>query len=109
MRAALLSLLCSGCLASSLATVGVDAVGTGMMAQRGWPKGRFESNPLLGPRPSVGMVTGYMALCEVGLVALDDALPNRWRWVLHTLVTSAEVVTLYRNTRCDMGHCGVSP
>jgi hypothetical protein len=91
-----------------MTTVGIDLGGTAVVAQRGWPDGRWESNPLLGRHPTATSVLGYAAVCEGALVYLDRLLPRRWAFVLHAVVTSAEIVQQYRNTRCDLGHCEVS-
>jgi len=60
----------------------VDAAQTRRLARTGWRDWR-ESNPILGPRPSVGRVNTYTAVVGLGVLGIAAAAPKRVRpWVL---------------------------
>jgi len=60
----------------------VDAAQTRRLAQGGWADYR-ESNPVLGPRPSVGRVNTYTAVVGLTVLGVAAVAPKRARpWVL---------------------------
>ena len=60
----------------------VDAAQTRRLARTGWRDWR-ESNPLLGPRPSVGRVNTYTAVVGLSVLGAAALAPKRARpWVL---------------------------
>src|SRR5258706_8643073 len=60
----------------------VDAAQTRRLARGGWADYR-ESNPVLGPRPSVGRVNTYTAVVGLTALGVAAAAPKRARpWVL---------------------------
>ena len=62
----------------------VDAAQTRSLARGGW-SGFRESNPRLGPRPSVGRVNVYTAVAGLTVLGAANALPRRYRpWLLAT-------------------------
>ena len=60
----------------------VDAAQTRRLARGGWADYR-ESNPVLGPRPSVGRVNTYTAVVGLTVLGVAAVAPKRARpWVL---------------------------
>jgi hypothetical protein len=60
----------------------VDAAQTRALAREGWP-GFRETNPLLGPYPSVGRVNSYTVVAGLSVLAAAAAAPPRIRsWLL---------------------------
>jgi len=60
----------------------VDAAQTRRLAQGGW-RDYHETNPILGPRPSVGRVNTYTAVVGLTVLGVAAAVPKRARpWVL---------------------------
>jgi hypothetical protein len=60
----------------------VDAAQTRRLAQSGW-RDYHETNPILGPRPSVGRVNTYTAVVGLTVLGVAAAVPKRARpWVL---------------------------
>jgi hypothetical protein len=81
--------LASGFAAALLA----DAAQTGRLARGGWRDYR-ESNPLLGPRPSVGRVNTYTAVVGLSVLGAAAVAPKRLRpWVLG-IALAVEACTL---------------
>ncbi len=80
----------------------VDAAQTRRLARGGWADYR-ESNPVLGPRPSVGRVNTYTAVVGLTVLGVAAVAPKRARpWVLGAaLVVEACTLTA-------MSHRGVS-
>lgn len=71
----------------------LDAAQTRRLARTGWRDWR-ESNPILGPRPSVGRVNTYTAVVGVAVLGVAAAAPKRVRpWVLGVAL-AVEVCTL---------------
>ncbi len=54
----------------------IDAGQTRRLARGGW-RDHHESNPPLGPRPSVGHVNSYTALVGLTVLGVSAALPAR--------------------------------
>jgi hypothetical protein len=76
----------------------VDAAQTRALARQGWP-GFQESNPLLGPFPSVGRVNSYTAVAGLSVLAVAAAAPPRVRsWVLGAALV-VEALTVGANVR----------
>jgi hypothetical protein len=64
------------------ATLLVDAAQTRRLARGGW-RDYHETNPLLGPRPSVGRVNTYTAVVGLTVLGVAAAVPKRARpWIL---------------------------
>ena len=60
----------------------LDAAQTRRLAQNGW-RDYHETNPILGPRPSVGRVNTYTAVVGLTVLGVAAAVPKRARpWVL---------------------------
>ena len=60
----------------------IDAAQTRRLARTGWRDWR-ESNPILGPRPSVGRVNTYTAVVGLSVLGAAAVAPKRVRpWVL---------------------------
>jgi hypothetical protein len=60
----------------------IDAAQTRRLARGGW-RDFEESNPILGPRPSVGRVNTYTALSGLTVLGVAAVAPKRARpWVL---------------------------
>jgi hypothetical protein len=79
----------------------VDAAQTRSLARQGWP-GFQESNPLLGPYPSVGRVNGYTAVAGLSVLAVAAAAPPRIRsWVLGAALV-VEALTVGGNVRSGL-------
>jgi hypothetical protein len=82
-------------------TLLVDAAQTRALARQGWP-GFQESNPLLGPYPSVGRVNGYTAIAGLSVLAAAAAAPPRIRsWVLGAALV-VEALTIGGNVRSGL-------
>ena len=70
--------LASGFVAALL----IDAAQTRRMAAGGW-RDWYETNPILGPSPSVGRINTYTAVAGVAVLGVAAAAPERVRpWVL---------------------------
>lgn len=79
----------------------VDAAQTRALARQGWP-GFQESNPLLGPFPSVGRVNSYTAVAGLSVLAIAAAAPPRTRsWVLGAALV-VEALTVGANVRSGL-------
>src|SRR5256886_8564041 len=60
----------------------VDAGQTRWLAKGGWHEFR-ETNPILGPRPTVGQLNTYTAVCGLAVLGAAAAAPARVRpWLL---------------------------
>jgi len=71
----------------------VDAAQTRRLARGGW-RDYQESNPLLGPRPSVGRVNTYTAVTGLAVLGVAAVAPKRARpWVLGVAL-AVELCTL---------------
>jgi len=71
----------------------VDAAQTRRLARGGW-RDYQESNPLLGPRPSVGRVNTYTAVAGLTVLGVAAVAPKRARpWVLGVAL-AVELYTL---------------
>ncbi len=71
----------------------VDAAQTRRFARTGWRDSR-ETNPLLGPRPSVGRVNTYTAVVGLAVLGVAAVAPKRARpWVLGVAL-AVEMCTL---------------
>jgi len=79
----------------------VDAAQTRSLARQGWP-GFQETNPLLGPFPSVGRVNTYTAVAGLSVLAAAAAAPPRARsWVLGAALV-VEALTVGGNVRSGL-------
>jgi hypothetical protein len=79
----------------------VDAAQTRSLARQGWP-GFQETNPLLGPFPSVGRVNTYTAVAGLSVLAVAAAAPPRARsWVLGVALV-VEALTVGGNVRSGL-------
>lgn len=79
----------------------VDAAQTRSLARQGWP-GFQETNPLLGPFPSVGRVNTYTAVAGLSVLAVAAAAPPRVRsWVLGAALV-VEALTVGGNVRSGL-------
>ena len=64
------------------AAVLVDAAQTRRLARGGW-RDYYETNTILGPRPSVGQVNTYTAVVGLAVLGVAAAAPKRARpWLL---------------------------
>ena len=86
-----------------VAALWIDAAQTRALARNNW-QGFYESNPLLGPRPSEGQINTYTAAAAVTTLGIAAALPPRARrwWLAAAL--AVEAYTVYSTT----AHLGVS-
>jgi hypothetical protein len=71
----------------------VDAAQTRRLARGGWRDWR-ETNPILGPRPSVGRVNTYTAAVGLAVLGLAAAAPKRARPYLLGVALAVEVYAL---------------
>jgi hypothetical protein len=71
----------------------VDAAQTRTFARQGW-RGVHESNPILGPRPSVGRINLYTAAATLATLGVGSALPQRERRWWFMAAISLEVYAL---------------
>lgn len=95
--------LCCGCatanraaIVASTAALACDWAQTRRMAASGWP-GTYEDNPVLGMRPGVSRVEMYFASVAIANIALYLLLPERYRAVVPTAVTAAQVHSVAQN------------
>ena len=80
----------------------IDASQTRRLAAGGWRE-YTESNPILGPRPSVGQVNTYTAVAGVSVLGLAAIAPKRARpWILGAAL-AVEVGTLAAMSRQGVG------
>ena len=85
-----------------LATLWVDASQTRSLASQGW-SGFRETNPLIGPRPSVGQINTYTAVAAVTTLGVAAVLrPRARRWWLATAF-AVEALTVASTTRIGVG------
>lgn len=71
----------------------IDAAQTRRLAAGGW-RDYTESNPLLGPRPSVGQLNTYTAVAGLSVLGIAAIAPRRARpWILGAAL-AVEAVTL---------------
>ena len=76
----------------------IDAGQTRGLASDGWRSFR-ESNPILGPRPTVGQLDTYTAITGLAVLGTAAAVPPRVRpWVLGAAF-AVEAITISRTTR----------
>ena len=76
----------------------VDAAQTRGLAQRGW-QSYSETNPILGPRPSVGQVNAYTAVAALTVLGAAAVVPSRVRpWLLGAAL-AVETFTIAGNMR----------
>lgn len=76
----------------------IDAGQTRRLARGGW-RDHHESNPLLGPRPSVGHVNSYTALVGLTVLGVSAALPARLRSCLLGGALAVEVFAIAGTAR----------
>jgi len=77
----------------------IDAAQTRRLARGGWRDFR-ESNPLLGPRPSVGRVNTYTAVVGLTVLGVAAVVPKHTRpWVLRAalVVEACTLAAMARN------------
>ena len=81
-----------------LALLWIDAAQTRSLARDGW-RGFHESNPILGPEPSVGRINGYTAGAAVATLGVAAVLPARYRrwWLAGAFALEASTV-IYTTT-----------
>jgi hypothetical protein len=76
----------------------IDAGATRRLAAGGW-RDYTESNPILGPRPSVGQVNTYTVVAGVTVLGVAAVAPRRARpWILGAAL-AVEVVALAAMSR----------
>lgn len=76
----------------------IDAGQTRGLARSGWNTFR-ESNPILGPRPTVGQLDTYSAVTGLAVLGAATAAPPRVRpWILG-VAFAIEAITISRTTR----------
>jgi len=76
----------------------IDAAQTRALAQRGW-QSYSETNPILGPRPSVGQVNTYTAVAALTVLGAAAAAPARVRPWLLAAALAVEAFTIAGNAR----------
>jgi len=91
--------------ASSVALV-CDWGQTRHMAASGWGT-HMETNPLLGTKPTVGIVDGYFAATVLINSALWVALPERWRSIIPVAVIGVQAPVIHGNQALGAGVCGI--
>jgi hypothetical protein len=83
-----------------------DSMQTLKIAGQGWPDGRHEENPIIGKKPSAGVVFGYSA----SVIALNwlawVITPKRYRWILPSTLTVTQARQIHTNERHGTGWCG---
>jgi hypothetical protein len=97
-------------LVTSTLTLVCDGMQTMKMAGNGWtgPRGPgyTEMNPIMGERPSTGVVGAYF----VGAVVLNGlawvVTPEKYRAAAPVALTAWQVDTIASNVRSDTGICG---
>ena len=67
------------------------------------PTERKESNPVLGPYPSIGRVNGYFGVVALGSLWLADVSPSEYRLPLLKGLTALEIVVTSRNAKLGIG------
>jgi putative copper export protein len=72
------------------------------LASGGWRDYR-ETNPVLGPRPTVGQVDTYTALAAVTTLGIASVMPPKTRRWFLAAASAVEVYAL-----AGMAHAGVS-
>ena len=80
---------------ASLAALAVDWGQTRHIAKN--PSRFIETNPVLGPSPSVGKVDAYFIGAMVGTVALAHVLPSDWRQLFLAGVLTVELGVAQQN------------
>src|SRR2546425_8870280 len=76
----------------------IDAAQTRGLAQRGW-QSYSETNPILGPHPSVGHVNTYTAVAAVTVLGVASVVPRRVRPWLLAAALAVETFTIAGNAR----------
>ena len=76
----------------------IDAAQTRGLAQRGW-QSYSETNPILGPHPSVGRVNTYTAVAAVTVLGVASVVPRRVRPWLLAAALAVETFTIAGNAR----------
>ena len=76
----------------------VDAGQTRWLAKGGWHEFR-ETNPILGPRPTVGQLNTYTAVCGLAVFGAAAAAPARVRPWLLAAALAVESFTIVGTTR----------
>ncbi|PYP26632.1 MAG: hypothetical protein DMD51_04800 [Gemmatimonadetes bacterium] len=76
----------------------VDAGQTRWLAKGGWHEFR-ETNPILGPRPTVGQLNTYTAVCGLAVLGAAAAAPARVRPWLLAAALAVESFTIAGTTR----------
>ena len=66
-----------------------------------------EHNPVLGPRPSIGYLTGYFAVVTGLLGAAYYAVPKEIKWMVYVPVIMAQGTTIYGNHLLPTPVCGI--
>jgi hypothetical protein len=79
----------------------VDAGQTRGFARRGW-KDMRETNPILGPRPSVGRINLYTAAATLAALGVGSALPQRARRWWFVAATSVEIYAITGTARAGI-------
>jgi hypothetical protein len=79
----------------------VDAAQTRRLARSGWRDWR-ETNPILGPRPSVGRVNTYTAVVGLAVLGVAAAAPKRARPGILGVALAVEVYTLAAMSRAGV-------
>lgn len=115
-RALLVMLFAGGCtlrganraaLAASTAALACDWLQTRHAAEMDWRYG-IENNPILGPAPHTSVVDGHFASAAVFNAIIWVVMPERWKWAVPTVITTAQVRTVANNVEHGQtnGLCG---
>lgn len=114
MRIAMVAVMMAGCassgfsqttLATSTALLVCDGMDTVHAAGTGWMDGH-EGNPIMGSHPSVTVVGAYFLGVIATNTALWEIIPDRYRWIIPSMVSAVQVNTIVGNAPYT-GVCGM--
>lgn len=94
-------------LVSSTLTIACDYGQTMYHARQGWPNGREELNPIMGPTPSTAVVTTYFVSAAVVNAVAPYVLPAWARSVVRGAVTARQAVAIEHNMQVGTPMCGL--
>ena len=74
----------------STATLACDWWQTRTVAAADWPHGKYEGNPLIGPKPSASTVDLYFAGVIAASVLAWRLMPRRWRMIIPSAIIAVQ-------------------
>lgn len=93
-------------LVASTAALACDWAQTRAAAERGWMRGLYEENPVLGPRPDPGLVDVYFLTSMIVNATAWVVMPPRYRLAFFA-VAAVQVPNLSENADWGLGVCGL--